>query len=123
MIGKWKIAGDELRKLRKETKLSVFKVARKVFISGNYLSLIERGIHCPSDIVLLNLAEFYEVDAYQLFKLYNKVVPPNSEQLKAIPSLKQIMIQISIDSKLTQDGKERLSNSIYQIVNELIGEE
>ncbi|WP_238917983.1 helix-turn-helix transcriptional regulator [Clostridium sp. YIM B02555] len=51
-----KIAGKALKKLRKETKLSIFKVAKKVHISMNYLSLLKRGLNIPSDTVLFNLA-------------------------------------------------------------------
>ena len=45
----WTEAGEKLKALRKNTKLSIFKVAKKVHISGNYLSLLERGINAPSD--------------------------------------------------------------------------
>ena len=114
-----KTAGAELRKLRKQTGLSIFKVAKRVHISGNYLSLLERGANAPSDAVLFNLAEFFNVEPAQLFKLYNRVVPPNNEQLEAMPSLKKIMTEISIDSRLSADEKEEFAKRIYEIANEL----
>lgn len=115
-----KIAGDKLRELRKKTKFSVFKVAKQVHISGNYLSLLERGINSPSDTVLINLSEFYGVEPSELFKLYDRVVPPNNEQLTAIPSLRKIMTQISVDEKLTSEEKEVFAKQVYKIANDLI---
>lgn len=117
---KLKNAGEKLRQLRKETKLSVFKIAKQIHISGNYLSLLERGINSPSDAVLFNLAEFYGVDPAELFKLYDRVVPPNNEQLTAIPSLKKIMTEISVDPRLTPEEKEEFAQRVYNIANDLI---
>lgn len=123
MQTKWERAGNVLRELRKKTKLSIYKVAKNVHITGNYLSLLERGINNPSDTVLFNLAEYYGVDPSELFKLYDKVVPPNDEQLKSIPSLKKIMTEISIDTKLTPEEKESFANQVYKIANNLINKE
>jgi len=117
---KWITAGTELRDLRKKTKLSVFKVAKMVHISGNYLSMLERGINAPSDSVLFNLSEFYGVNPSQLFKLYDRVVPPNDEQLAVMPSLKKIMTEISVDSKLTPEEKEEFAKQVYDIANDLV---
>ena len=120
---KWENSGNILRELRKKTKLSVFKVAKRVHISGNYLSMLERGINAPSDIVLFNLAEFYGVKPKELFKLYDRVVPPSDEQLTVMPSLKKIMTEISIDSRLTPEEKEEFAKQVYQIANDLIKKE
>ena len=65
---KWKEAGEKLKECRKSTKLSIFKVAKKVHISGNYLSRLERGINAPSDTVIFNLAEFYNIEPSELFE-------------------------------------------------------
>lgn len=120
---KWEASGNVLRDLRKKTKLSVFKVAKQVHISGNYLSMLERGINAPSDIVLFNLAEFYGVNPSELFKLYDRVVPPSDEQLTAIPSLKKIMTEISVDTRLTPEEKEKFAKQVYNIANDLIKKE
>lgn len=123
MEGKWTNAGNKLREIRKETNLSVFKVAKKVHISGNYLSMLERGINCPSDTVLFNLAEFYSVDPSELFKLYDKVIPPTNEQLKNMPSLKGLITQLSIDPKLTPEEKDKFATQLYEIANNLFHKE
>ena len=123
MDAKWKQAGEKLREIRKLTKLSIYKVARKTYITGPYLATLERGESAPSDQVLLNLAEFYQVDPSELFKLYDRIVPPTTEQLTAIPSLKKIITQISVDEKLTSEEKEVFAKQVYKIANDLINKE
>lgn len=123
MDTKWKQAGEKLREIRKQTKLSIYKVGRKTHITGTYLATLERGECAPSDRVLLNLAEFYQVDPSELFKLYDKIAPPPNEMLTAIPSLKKIITEISVDEKLTSDEKEEFAKQVYKIANNLINKE
>lgn len=125
METKWKNAGTKLKELRTsiKPKPSIFKVAKKVHISGNYMSMIERGIYCPNDQILLNLADFYEVEPSMLFRLYDKVVPPTNDQLNAIPSLRKIMTEISIDPRLSADEKEAFAQQVYEIANDIINKE
>lgn len=116
----WAEAGEKLKELRKEMKLSIYKVAKKVHISGNYLSLLERGINSPSDIIVFNLAEFYNVKPEVIFKWYNRILPPTDKQLEAMPSLKRIMTELSIDSRLSDDEKDEISKRIYEIANDVL---
>lgn len=118
---KWLEAGGKLKELRKKTNLSIFKVAKKINISGNYLSLLERGINSPSDAVIFSLADFYNVDPEMIFKWYGKILPPTSEQLNNMPSLKRIITEISVDPRLTDDEKEQFVKRVYEIANELFG--
>lgn len=115
----WIDAGNRLRELRKQSKLSIFKAAKNAHISGNYLSLLERGKRSPSDTVLFNLAEFYNTDPSELFRLYDRIVPPTNQQLQEMPSLKGLITQISIDKKLTSEEKESVANQIYEIARNL----
>ena len=116
----WTEAGEKLKALRKNTKLSIFKVAKKVHISGNYLSLLERGINAPSDIIIFNLAEFYNVEPEMIFNWYNRILPPSDKQLESMPSLKKIMTELSIDPRLSNDEKEQISKRIYEIANDVL---
>ncbi len=116
----WAEAGEKLKELRKETKLSIFKVAKKVHISGNYLSLLERGINAPSDIIIFSLAEFYNVNPEVIFRLYNRILPPSDKQLESMPSLKKIMTELSIDPRLSDNEKDEISKRIYEIANDVL---
>ena len=70
---KWEEVGSFLRNERSRTGLSLFKVAKQVGITGNYLSLIERGIQAPSDVILVALGNFYNLDLEGLFNMYGRV--------------------------------------------------
>lgn len=120
---KWLEAGGKLKELRKKTNLSIFKVARKINISGNYLSLLERGINAPSDAVIFSLAEFYNINPEIIFKWYGKIIPPTSDQLNSVPSLKKIITEISIDPRLSDEEKDQFAKRVYEIANELFGGE
>lgn len=120
---KWEKAGSRLRECRKATKLSIFKVAKKVNISGNYLSRLERGINAPSDAVIFNLAEFYNLEPSELFNLYDRVPSPNSEKFNSIPSLRKILTEISLDSRLTPEEKEEFANTVYNLTVNLKNKE
>lgn len=120
---KWEKAGARLKECRKSTKLSIFKVAKKVNISGNYLSRLERGINAPSDTVIFNLAEFYNIEPSELFALYDRTPSPNSEKLNSIPSLRKILTEISLDSRLTPEEKEEFANRVYELTLNLKNKE
>ncbi|CAI3202453.1 helix-turn-helix domain-containing protein [Clostridium neonatale] len=115
-----KEVGEKLKELRKDTKLSIYKVAKKVHISGNYLSLLERGINAPSDVIIFNLAEFYNINPEVIFKWYNRILLPSDKQLESMPSLKKIMTELSIDPRLSDDEKNEISKCIYQIANDVL---
>lgn len=117
---KWKIAGEKLRSLRKKTSLSVFKAAKRIHVSGNYLSLLERGIKTPSDVVLCNLAEFYNIEKAELFALYNKMPPVEINELLSNPSLRKVITQISTDKNLSSEDKEHISKQLHKFINELL---
>lgn len=117
---KWVEAGARLRELRKTKKLSVFKVAKVLNISGNYLSEIERGLKPPSDMVLLAIAEYYNLDKTELFAYYDRIVPEEKELLLGIPSLRKTITHLSVDDDLTDEEKDFLSNQLYDIYQELV---
>lgn len=111
---KWEKVGSKLREYRKASKLSIFKVAKRIHISGNHLSRLERGINAPSDAIIFKLAEFYGIEPSELFALYDRVPSLNSVKFNSIPSLKKIMTEIFLDSKLTDEEKEEFANTVYE---------
>lgn len=105
-------AGAYLRELRKEKKLSLFKVSKQIGISGNYLSEIERGKKNPSDFILGLLADFYDIDKNKLFGMYGKFYNEDFEYLKEHPELIKLFTQIVTDKRNSDDD-------IYDIAKEL----
>lgn len=120
---KTKEAGDFLRSKRKELGFSLFKVARNVGITGNYLSLIERGERIPSNHVLSKLADYYEIDPENIYGLYNRVYNLALAEALTIPSLKEIIAIMSINTDLTPMQKEDISKQLLNMVKYAIKEE
>lgn len=117
--GEYLNAGLKLRELRQKTGLSVHKTAKKLHISGNYLSMVERGIYAPSDQVLFNIAEYFGLDTDSVFKMYDRLAPPPNELLLKMPSLKNVITEISIDENLSSEEKEKIAKQLYDIAREL----
>ncbi|MDF2612812.1 MAG: helix-turn-helix protein [Clostridia bacterium] len=111
----WKTAGKKLRELRKETGLSIYKVARAIGVSGNYISLLERGQQQPSDAVLISLCDFYKVERAVLFDLYNRVETTKLDQILADPSLRKILNQMSTDKKLSSEDLASIETELQVI--------
>lgn len=115
--------GKRLRVLRKEKGLSVFKAAKALEISGNYLSQIERGEKVPSEVVIYSLAEFYNLDKEELLIQYGKVMPDWTKDVISIPHLKRIVTEMSNDKSLSTEQKERIAKELYQLYIKYLKEE
>lgn len=124
-VHKWEEAGEKLRQYRENyrdgrgKKLSIYKVAKRLNISGNYLSELERGLKCPSDVVLMNISEFYNVDKSELFAMYGKIVPEERSFILSNPEFRKTLTNLSIDERLTDEDKDYLSEELHKIYNEL----
>lgn len=113
-------AGEKLRDLRNKRNESVHKVAKAVHISGNYLSEIERGLKEPSDVVLDSLADYYECDKAELFSLYGRIPPEETNLLLKNPPFRKILTQLSLDDRLTDDEKDKLSTEFHKLYTSFI---
>lgn len=112
--------GKFLREERKKLGWSVFKVAKAIGISGNYLSQIERGKLTPSDSVLYSISEFYNKEPSEIFSLYNKIYSEDIKEMLSIPSIKRLLLEMSLDKRLTKEEKEEIGNQMYEIMMNLI---
>lgn len=117
---KWEEAGSFLRNERRRTGLSLFKVAKQVGITGNYLSLIERGIQTPSNIVLVALGNFYNLDLEGLFNMYGRVYDSSIKEALRIPSLRKILMEITANNKLSAEEKEEVAQEVYSITMDIL---
>lgn len=116
----WEEIGSYLRNLRESKYLSLNKVAKKLNISANYLSLIERGQNAPSDEVLYSIAEFYDLDKDVLFNRYSRVTPEDKKLLLEHKSLRKTITQLSMDDRLTEEEKEQLTVQFYDLYREFV---
>lgn len=113
-------AGAFLREMRKNKGLSLFKVAKHINISGNYLSEIERGKKNPSDLVLEALAEYYELDIQEVFERYDRVHTASYEEMKKHPELLKVIRTISTDKRINNEELDTLANELYSIYQDII---
>jgi transcriptional regulator with XRE-family HTH domain len=113
-------AGEQLKKLRARTKQSLFKIAKAVHISGNYLSEIERGLKEPSDVVLESISDCYNVERTNLFALYGKIAPIEKNVLLDNPTFRKTIVQISTDKRLTEDERTQLYKEFSNLYASLI---
>lgn len=124
-VRRWQEAGEKLREYRENyrdgrgKKLSIYKVAKILSISGNYLSELERGLKSPSDVVLMNIAEFYNIDKSELFSMYDKIIPEERSFILSNPEFRKTLTHLSIDERLTDEDKEYLSDELYKLYNNL----
>ena len=117
---KWEEVGSFLQNERKRTGLSLFKVAKQVGITGNYLSLIERGIQTPSNAVLVALGNFYNLDLEGLFNMYGRVYDSSIKEALRIPSLRKILMEITTNNKLSAEEKEEVAQEVYSITMDIL---
>lgn len=117
---KWEEVGGFLRNERSRTGLSLFKVAKQVGITGNYLSLIERGIQAPSDVILVALGNFYNLDLEGLFNMYGRVYDSSIKEALRIPSLRKILMEITTNNKLSAEEKEEVAQEVYSITMDIL---
>lgn len=116
----YKKAGEQLKQYRKKTGNSIFKVARRINISGNYLSELERGLKEPSDTVLEAIAEYYGLPLDKTFALYDRIAPVETTLLLNNPTLNKTLVQISIDDRLTAEEQKHLSNEFKKLYDDLV---
>lgn len=117
---KWEEVGSFLRNERSRTGLSLFKVAKQVGITGNYLSLIERGIQAPSNVILVALGNFYNLDLESLFNMYGRVYDSSIKEALRIPSLRKILMEIVANNKLSAEEKEEVAQEVYSITMDIL---
>lgn len=117
---KWEEVGSFLRNERSRTGLSLFKVAKQVGITGNYLSLIERGIQAPSNVILVALGNFYNLDLESLFNMYGRVYDSSIKEALRIPSLRKILMEITANNKLSAEEKEEVAQEVYSITMDIL---
>lgn len=113
-------AGAYLRNIRKEKGISIFKVAKAINISRNYLSEIERGKKNPSDLVLEALIEFYGLDIEEVFSKYGRIYSGHFESIKQHPELIKMITTISTDKRIKNDEMIKIANELHSIYKGLI---
>lgn len=113
-------AGQYLRKVREESKVSLSETARALGISKAYLSEIENGLKLPSDLLIRSLAKHYKIDEDDLFNRYGKIPMLAVEQLAEMPGFQNILSKIRRNKNLTEVQKQAISDTVEKIYKDFI---
>lgn len=97
--------GQRIRFLREQNSLSQLDLSRKLHISNSALSQYESGARTPSDDIKLKIASYFGVSVDYLLGLPDKQKAPNSNELDAIPGMKELE---DVMSRLSDAGRETL---------------
>lgn len=119
----WEKAGNELRKIRKATGLSVFKVGRAIGVSGSYISQFERGSCAPSDATLIALADLYDVDKQTLFNLYKRIEKEEALALMENPELRKTFTEITSNKNLSNEDIDEITKEFQAIAQKYFNKE
>lgn len=104
-------AGSKIREYREKKKYTLEYVAKKIGVSLNYISLIERGLRVPCDDLLYKLSEVLEVNIVEIFSLYNKIPPSFLDNDNTKPNLFEMVCKIESNEEISiEDKKKLLSN-------------
>lgn len=112
--------GKRLKELRASLGYTLAFVAKKLDITTNYLSLIERGERKPSEIVMYKMSEFYKLNPIEIFSLYGTIPTEQVEKIISCPSLVKIISQLSTDERFTEEEKEGISSVLQEEIFKII---
>lgn len=112
--------GKTIKNMRENKGDTLSKVAKKLDITTNYLSLIERGQRKPSEVVMYGLSNHFNLNPIEIFSLYGSVPTDQLERLISSPSLVKILSNLSADDRFTDEEKLELSQAIQDEVEKLL---
>ena len=112
-------AGPYMVELRKKHDISQAQAAKVFDISKSYMNEIEKGIKCPSDAVIRNIAEFFEIDESDLFKRFGKTPLLARELFEEMPGLQDVLAKIRSNPNLTDDQRQKFLDSVERTYKEL----
>lgn len=116
----YKEQGKKLKILRNSLGYTLSFVAKKLGITTNYLSLIERGQRKPSEVIMYKMSKFYELNPMEIFSFYGTVPTEQIEKIISCPSLIKIVSTLSTDDRFTEEEKDEISKILQEEVFKLL---
>ena len=110
-----------LAKLREEKEQSLAFVGKKIDVSSNYLSEIERGLKSPSDEVLRAIAKYFDIPEHEIFERIGRVPLQAREELEGSEKLQRLLLKVR-KSNFSDEKKNELYGQIERIFTEMAEE-
>lgn len=106
--------GAYLYDLRDAKGLTLQLLADELNVSANYISELERGKKNPSDEMIQDIAEFFEIDEKDLFDIIGRIPLRVLEEIKKSPQLKESLQYIAeLDMDDEQKKRAIYGNMVY----------
>lgn len=119
-------AGEYLSSLRSERNLTLKNVASQIGVSFQYLSEIEKGNKSPSDQLLHDLAEIYDLGLegeVDLFRRYGRIPIFTAEELEDRESTQLALAELRRlvkTGKITDEQRQELYEEFARVYREFI---
>ena len=119
-------AGDYLSTLRTERNLTLKKLASQVGVSFQYLSEIEKGNKSPSDQLLHDLAEVYDLGLegeVNVFRRYGRIPIFTAEELEDQESTQLALAELRRlvkTGKITDEERQELYEEFARVYREFM---
>lgn len=112
----YKSAGSLLRLARKKQGLTLEQVSRKIGISINYVSILEKGERMnPADEILCQLSRLLLIDEKELFSLYGRLPVSLTDEIFKNKNLFDTLYAVRHDVELTGADKQKLYKEIQEL--------
>lgn len=100
--------------------LSIYKAGKYVGVSGNYISLIERGKYLPSKSLIIALSELYNIEPLELMLHYNKLETHGLKETLLNPHMRKILLEFAHKKNVTPEEKESLSKELCDVAMQIL---
>ncbi|QGG47668.1 helix-turn-helix domain-containing protein [Heliorestis convoluta] len=108
-------AGQYLKELRLKKELSLAQLSKEVGVGAPYLSELERGLKSPSDHLIHQLADFYDLEEDVLFAKFGKIPIAARVVLGNEPMLLKTLVGIGKHKKIPEDKKQELYDYLHDL--------
>jgi len=111
--------GEHLDNLRTKAGYNLRALGEKLNVSANYLSEIIRGIKAPTDPIVQQMAQLFNQDEDEMFKILGRA-PLKARKL--LDQAEELQLLLSALSRLTEEKRDRFMNKVNELYMEILGE-
>lgn len=104
-----------LRYKRIENSLTIKELGKLIGVSPDFLSEMERGNKIPSDYLIYNLADFFDISEDILFTGFNKtpIFGDYYHSIKDRRRFKELIYEV-MTSDINEDSRQLLYDNIFE---------
>jgi transcriptional regulator with XRE-family HTH domain len=112
--------GQFLFDLRMKHGLTLTEIGKRIGISTNYASELERGKKEASDEVVRKIATVYNMQEETLFAMMGRVPLGIKEETENSPELQELLSEIAKNKNLSEDAKKKVYQKVRKYYESLL---